>query len=222
MSNKWPPALNLLLERTQTHTYLGVELSEDLKWDAHIHKATARANRTIGFIRRNLSSCPKETKSIAYKTLVRPTLEYCSTVWDPHTKELIHKIGMSQRRAARMVHNDYDWEHSATELIQNLKWENLSTRRKIARLSAFHKAIEGRLAIPVQNYLRPAQRTSRRSHSKSFTQLSTRKDCFKFSYVPRTIIDWNSLPESIICTEDSTLFTNKLHNYCSAETRHMD
>jgi hypothetical protein len=35
------------------------------------------------------------------KTLVRPTIEYCSSVWSPHTKDAINKIEMVQRRAAR-------------------------------------------------------------------------------------------------------------------------
>ena len=190
----------------------------------HTHKQdhTARANRTTGFIRRNLSSCTKEAKSTAYKTLVRPTLEFCSAVWDPHTKEHIQKVGMSQRRAAHMVHNNYDWETSATSLMQSLKWENLATRRKINRLTSLHKAIEGHLAIPVQNYLRPSQRTTRRANSKTYTQLHAKKDSFRYSFIPRTVADWNALPEHIISIESTTKFNSNLHNYFSKENIRMD
>ena len=47
-----------------------------------------KANRTLGFLRRNLFSCPRDVKEAAYKGLVRPVLEYGSSVWDPHTKGL--------------------------------------------------------------------------------------------------------------------------------------
>ena len=63
-----------VLQETSAHSYLGVDIASDLKWDTHINKITSTANKTIGFIRRNLGSCTKDTKSTAYKTLVRPTL----------------------------------------------------------------------------------------------------------------------------------------------------
>lgn len=79
-----------ILEETTSHSYLGVEISQDLKWDTHISKITASANKTLGFIKRNPSSCNKETKATAYTALVRPTVEYCASVWDPFTNEHIH------------------------------------------------------------------------------------------------------------------------------------
>ena len=92
-----------VLQETPSHSHLGVEISQDLKWDTHIVNITSSANKINGFIRRNLISCTKETKSAAYSTLVRPILEYSSSVWDPYTKEHIHQLGKIQRRAARMV-----------------------------------------------------------------------------------------------------------------------
>ncbi len=34
--------------------YLAVKLSHDLKWNSHISNVTAKANRTLGFLKRNL------------------------------------------------------------------------------------------------------------------------------------------------------------------------
>ncbi len=73
------------LEPVQTHKYLGVHLSTNLKFITHIDAICSKANRTLGFLRRNLHGCTRDIKDIAYNTLVRPTLEYCSAVWDPHT-----------------------------------------------------------------------------------------------------------------------------------------
>ena len=81
------------LEELSSHSYLGVEISKDLKWNTHIAKITSSANKTLNFIKRNLGSCTKDTKAAAYTALVRPTIEYCSSVWDPATKELIHEVG---------------------------------------------------------------------------------------------------------------------------------
>ena len=49
----------------------------------------------------------ESTKTAAYSSLIRPILEYCCTVWNPHTQEYINKLEMVQRRAARYVTNRY-------------------------------------------------------------------------------------------------------------------
>ena len=48
----------------------------------NVSNVCTKANRTLGFLRRNLYSCPKEVKEAAYKGLVRPVLDYGSSVWD--------------------------------------------------------------------------------------------------------------------------------------------
>ena len=68
-------------------TILGVDISNDMSWNSHIDRISSKANRTLGFLRRNLHSCPKHIKVISYKTLVRPILDYCSSVWDPRTQK---------------------------------------------------------------------------------------------------------------------------------------
>ena len=72
--------------------YLGVHISNDLKWNSHINSISSKANQTIGFLKRNLKINSPTIKEKAYKSIVRPKLEYCNTVWDPKS------IKKSQRR----------------------------------------------------------------------------------------------------------------------------
>ncbi len=62
---------NEILQDTKSHSYLGEEITNDLKWNSHINNICAKVNRQLGFIRRNLASCPQSLKSQAYTTLVR-------------------------------------------------------------------------------------------------------------------------------------------------------
>jgi hypothetical protein len=55
----------------------------------------------LAFLRRNLNKCSKEVKEKAYTTLIRPNLEYGSSVWDPFRQYQIDAVEMVQRRAAR-------------------------------------------------------------------------------------------------------------------------
>jgi hypothetical protein len=59
--------------------------------------------KPAGFLRRNLRGCPQDVKVQVYTTLVRPVLEYASTVWDPYTLQQIYALERVQRQAARFV-----------------------------------------------------------------------------------------------------------------------
>ena len=77
--NKIQASLTLegtVLENVESIKYLGVTSTSDLKWNTHIRNVCTKANRTLGVLRQTLFSCPKDVKEAAYKTLVRPILEY--------------------------------------------------------------------------------------------------------------------------------------------------
>jgi site-specific DNA-cytosine methylase len=105
--------------------YLGLTISENLSWNNHVNNITKKANSTLAFLRRNIRNCPQRAKTQAYNKFVRPSLEYASTVWDPHTQTNINKVESIQRRAARFVTNNYDPRASVTTLLQDLNWPTL-------------------------------------------------------------------------------------------------
>ena len=53
------------LDSVSHRPFLGVELSSNLNWSFHIENIKGKANRSLGFIRRNLHSCPENVKSQA-------------------------------------------------------------------------------------------------------------------------------------------------------------
>ena len=67
--------------------YLGVWINEKLSWQTHILYTCNKANRTLGFLQRNLRTCSTYLKEQAYKQLVFPLLEYCAPIWDPHHQQ---------------------------------------------------------------------------------------------------------------------------------------
>ena len=81
-----------ILNTVDKTKYLGVTIQSKLNWKPHINNSTKKANNIRAFLQRNLSKCPRPVKEQAYKTYVRPILEYASTVWDPHTIELTNQL----------------------------------------------------------------------------------------------------------------------------------
>ena len=60
----------------------GTWFSKDLKWNRSIDEITAKTYRTFGFLKRNLQENLSTLKARAYKGLVRPQFEHCSSVLD--------------------------------------------------------------------------------------------------------------------------------------------
>ena len=56
--------------------YLGITITDNMDWGQHVSEISSKANKTLGFLRRNLAFTPRSTKELAYKTLVRSKLEY--------------------------------------------------------------------------------------------------------------------------------------------------
>ena len=134
------------LENVESIKYLGVTITSDLRWNTHVSNVCTKANRTLGFLRRNLYSGPQEVKEAAYKGLVRPVLDYGSSVWDPPGVVLHEELESVQKRAARIVTGNYNYETgSMTGILGQLKWKSLKKRRKDNRLILLYKGLKGKV-----------------------------------------------------------------------------
>ena len=103
-----------ILETSDTANYLGITIAKDLSWTDQISKVTSKANRSLGFLRRNIKTNSENVKTKAYNTIVRPTLEYAAAVWSPWQKGLRDSLEAVQRRAARYVKAKFSREDSVT------------------------------------------------------------------------------------------------------------
>ena len=83
----------------------------------------------LGFVRSNIETSSKPTKTLAYKTIVRPTLKYSSCIWSPHQKFLREDLEKVQRRAVRYVSAVYIQKAPVTDMQKTLEWDTLEIRR---------------------------------------------------------------------------------------------
>ena len=141
---------NHTLEQVSDNPYLGITISDNLKWYSHISYTTKKANSTciLGFIRRNLWQCHSSLKiQTAYKSLIPSILDYSAVVWGPYLKGT-HKI----LKIFNVVQLDL-WKMTTPRLtvshwsmLRDLKWQPLAERRR-----------DQKLALPtLQDHQRPA------------------------------------------------------------------
>ena len=201
-----------LLEHVDKAKYLGVTLQSNFKWDAHINNITNKAYSTLGFLRRNLKINSPKIKQQAYFSLVRPSLEYACAVWDPHTQRDKSTLEMVQRRAARYVTNRHRNRSSVGDMLDRLNWDSLEDRRTKMRLSTFYQITKSSISVD-KNILVKPQRLSRNMHQHSFQKIACRTEVYKYSFFPRTVVDWNRLPPDIATSESITSFKSTLQHY---------
>ena len=155
----------------------------------------------MGTIQHNLWNCSKNVKEIAYTSLVRPKLEYESAAWDPFLKKDISALERVQRKAARFCSQHYNSYANVTDMIKDLGFSTLETRRREFRLTLMYKLTHGLIDIDSRKYFNSSPRESHEGktinlnfvcHMEVRTFLN-----FRF-FFPRTIADWNRLPEAIV------------------------
>ena len=181
-----------------------------MKWTPHVNNICAKANKTIGFLKRNINISNKSIKEKAYKSLVRPTVEYASAAWNPHQKGDIQKLEMIQRRAARFVQNRYHNTSSVSDMIYQLEWPTLEERRRTASLSVMYKLMNNKLKIDTAQKLIPNERPSRNSNAKAVQMPACRTAARKESFYPRTIREWNALPTATVLAPSLESFKTRL------------
>ena len=134
--------------------------------------------------------------------LVRPVLEYGSSVWDTHTHGLQEELEKVQNRAARFVTGNNVFETGGMAgILGQLKWESLKKRRKDSRLILLYKGLKGKARIPTDDLI-PKNRRCRNQHSLAFQIPSASKEAYNSSFLPQTTRDWNDLPDSLIITAE--------------------
>lgn len=197
------------LQSVSSYKYLGLHITSDLSWKVHIEFIVNKANRMLGYLKRNFHSAPSSVKLHFYKSIVRSQLEYASSIWDPSTETLTHLLEMVQNNSARFINSNYHRTTSVTTMKHNLGLPLLSSRRKIARLCLFHKVF---FHSTLRDCLitSPPYVSSRLDHTRKVGVISCITKAFFNSFIPRTSKDWNHLPRDIVEINDVNLFRSAL------------
>ena len=85
---------------TDSERDLGVWVSSDLKLKKQVNEQAAKANKILGYVRRNTLFIKNiAARRALYLALLSSHFGYATQVWSPQSVELIKKLEIIQRRA---------------------------------------------------------------------------------------------------------------------------
>ena len=128
--------------------------------------------------------------NIVYTSLVRPILEYACCAWDPYQRKHIKEVENVQRHAAWLTTGNYYSMNPGcvTNMDTQPGWDLLEHRMAKHRIAMFHEIINILSNIPAHHHPRVLDRSKRGSASHKFRQLNTKLNCYKYSFLPATIV----------------------------------
>jgi hypothetical protein len=157
-----------------------------------VHIASSRAFLILkSFVTRDQQILVK-----AFTTYVRPLLEYCTPVWSPHFKKLIHMVENVQRRFTKRIDGLTHLTYPVR--LQLLQLEALQERRHKFDLIMCYKILYNYVEVDANDFFCLHSDNRTRGHNLRLVKPVCNLDVCKYSFSSRVVDLWNSLPQHVV------------------------
>ena len=130
-----------------------------------------------------------------------------------HTpRKNIYKLDIIQRSAAIYTCSRWSNISSVTEMVGHLGWEPLATRRRNMRLCMMYMIAHSVVGGPWAEWLTRTKRVTRVFHAWTYIPNYSQHYTYTFSFLPRTIIDWNMLSHHSVNSPSIDTFRARITN----------
>ena len=181
----------------------------------HISNIVSKANRMLGFLRRNCTYLTDiNCRPSLYLTLVRTHLCYGSEIWAPQTtsRDLLC-IESVQRRATKYILQDFT--SSYTNRLKKLNLLPISYWFEIKDITFLYKCKAGYYDLTLEDYIldNSTNHHTRFSSTDSYRPNRCRTSSFRNLFFNRIVPLWNSLPGEIKSSLSIQSLKLKLYNH---------
>ena len=141
---------NVILMKTSSFRNLGITIDSTLSFTPHISDVISRALKMTGFVKR----CTRDFTNVSairllYCSLIRPILEYASSVWNPRYACHMHRLEGVQRRFVRYLALNQIIYHLKTVITTILTTKDfLEDRREQTDLKNLFKIFNSHVDCP--------------------------------------------------------------------------
>jgi hypothetical protein len=191
---------------------LGVTVDSKLSFSKHCDQLAAKCHRIRGCLQRVFRTRDISTHLQAFKSYVQPHLDYCSTVWSPHTGKDVTTVESVLRRFTKSILRPLELEYS--ERLKQLGVQSLEARRHHKDLHIAHQmfrntsvlnfndfvtltnsvrnSLDSKYSLRSYSSIDPVSNVANCSKPHQIFYPDTRIDCRKYAFCNRIIDCWNN------------------------------
>lgn len=122
---------NTLIKQENTIVQLGITIDSKLSLDQHVNKIVTDSNNKAYSIRKIRHLLNYEEAKLIYTSIIRPKLEYCSSLFLNLNKSQIKKLESAQNKSIRIICRAPNLNFSITDARKLLNLHTLVSRRSI-------------------------------------------------------------------------------------------
>ena len=194
---------------------LGVYISYDLTWNAHVIETANKAYRLANTILHSFHCHDVNIYLRAFDVFVQPILDYCCSIWNPALCYDIDSVENVKKAYTRCVFIKCMKPYAIYEnRLAYLNRKTIETRRYIMSLTMFYNIFHKHVACNILNsFIASAHNRNPRGHHYKlfvpFCKTNIRKNLFSMRLLPI----WNILLPEIVGPNVCSAFTYRLNNF---------
>ena len=192
---------------TDVQKDLGVLITKDLKFSTQCLDAEKRANKILGYIKRQFNYRNRETVLTLYNSLVRPLLEYAVQFWSPTLRQDVNRLERVQARATKLVPAIRGKGYARR--LEDLGLFTLEQRRLRGQLIETFKILRGISAVDPTDYFVLCANPTRNHGWKVVPPRFSTALLENFMLV-RICNVWNRLPANVVNSDTVDTFKRRL------------
>ena len=193
---------------------LGLKVTNNLKWNSYILNSKFKADNLSSLILRVFKTRDLSNYIAAYKTYIRPLLEYNTSIWTPYLTSDIKLVESVQRRFTRIMCNKLNIKFSSySERLEILGIESLEYRRMKFDLVLMYKIYHNLIHIKFDTFFtkNPSNYHLRR-HTCTIKNTKIPRSRIRNHFFSHRIVKlWNSLPNDVVNSKTLKIFKNQLN-----------
>jgi hypothetical protein len=196
---------------------VGVKITSDMKPRKHCEEAANRANGVLSQIARAFHFRDRFIFKRLYVQYVRPHLDYCSSVWNPHARGDVALLERVQRRAVNMISGLEARDYAGK--LEEIGLDSLERRRDKTDIVQVYKILNGVDKVDAKTWFTTQEhnrtRMTRNSeYDKNLIRTKvSRTDLRANTFSQRVINKWNGLPNNLKDAPSIHVFKRLLNSH---------
>ena len=199
------------IEDVDSHMYLGLRLSNNLRWKAHIHDVSIKAKKKLNLMNPLKMKVDRHSLEVMYRSFVLPSMEYAIAVWGGSYDSDIDKLERIHVDAMRLIVGATA-RSSIANVLNEMGANTFQNRINVTTLVMLFRIIK----VDAPGYLTDILDSLEGQRNYKFRNSNLRVprcrlETYKKSFFPRSISLWNDLPEEVRSVDSVNVFKCNLH-----------